>query len=229
MFSTGRLARGPGVKGSRRISDRWMSERGNSVTHLLKLRMFLVLVLATAVSGGCSKMSATVTGTVKLDGQPLRIGKSERGTGLFRPVKGGATATALIDENGNYTISTGGTAALVPGDYLVSVRATEIIPASDDSRPPTGRPITPYIYGNPLESGLLCIVKRGHQRYDIELRSDAGPAVFEPQPEELPTSGGEVSDGHGDATSESDVPLIEDAPLIEEVPSIEEVDSEPGT
>lgn len=190
---------------------------------LLKLRMSMVIVLTTVVIAGCSRMTATVTGTVKLDGQPLRIGKSERGTVLFRPVKGGATATALIDENGNYTLSTGGTAALAPGDYLVAVRATEIIPSSDDSQTPTGRPITPYIYGNPLESGLLCNVKRGQQSYNIDLRSDAGPVVAEPESEDLSENGEPAPANEGDAKSESGAPVTEDAPVTKEV------ETEPGT
>ncbi len=187
------------------------------MTRFSKLRLSLAIALATAVGGGCSDMTATVGGTVKLDGQPLRIGKSQRGTVLFRPVEGGATATALIDGNGKYSISTGGTAALAPGDYLVAVRATEIIPAGDDSPAPTGRPITPYVYGNPLESGLMCTVKRGNQTYDIELSSDAGPVVAEPESEDLPANGNQAPTGVGDAESESDEPMTE------------EVDSQPRT
>jgi hypothetical protein len=186
------------------------------VTRFFQFRVYLYLaiVLAAAVAGGCSDMTAHVDGTVKLDGKPLRIGKSQRGTVLFRPVVGGAMATALIDENGKYSISTGGTAALVPGDYLVAVRATEIVPADDTSAPPTGKPFTPYLYGNPLESGLVCIVKRGKQTYNIELRSDAGPAVVEsasePEPDgESPADDQPTTAGDGDVNEESEAAISE--------------------
>ncbi len=106
-------------------------------------RLPLFLLLLVLPLAGCSPMTATVSGTVTLDGKPLRIGESQRGTVLFRPVEGGATATGLIDQEGRYSLSTGGTAALRPGEYLVAVRATDILPASEDSPAPEGRPITP--------------------------------------------------------------------------------------
>jgi hypothetical protein len=162
-------------------------------------------------------MTATVGGTVKLDGQPLKIGKSQRGTVMFRPVEGGATATALIDENGKYSLATGGTAALVPGDYLVAVRATEIVLADDKSSPPTGKPFTPLLYGNPLESGLICTVKRGNQTYDIELRSDAGPVITEPESDELLESADQVPTDDNEAQAESDE--SKDEPKTDEVDS----------
>jgi hypothetical protein len=171
---------------------------------LFRLRVSMTIALAAAVIGGCSELTATVSGTVNLDGKPLRIAKSQRGTVLFRPVEGGATATALIDEHGKYSITTGGSSGLAPGDYLVAVRATEITPAIADSPAPTGKPFTPYVYGDPIESGLMCIVRRGDQTYDIELSSAASPVVNELETDESAATDDQAPTDKIEAQSESD-------------------------
>ncbi|MEM6329363.1 MAG: hypothetical protein AAF790_03835 [Planctomycetota bacterium] len=136
----------------------------------------LLLGVCGAVLAGCSEMTAQVGGAVLLDGKRMSLSDSQRGMVVFRPIAGGPTCNGLIEADGAYTIATGSAAALAPGEYLVSVRVMELVEPAAEGEAPTGRPITPAVYGDPLTSGLSCIVKSGANRYDIELKSSAGPA-----------------------------------------------------
>lgn len=118
-----------------------------------------------------------MSGVVKLDDKPLSLSDSQRGMIVFRPVAGGATCSGLLNSDGTYSVATGGTAALAPGDYLVSVRVVELVEASDEATPPSGRAVTPAIYADPLTSGLTYVVKSGPNTYDVALDSTAGPAT----------------------------------------------------
>jgi hypothetical protein len=64
------------------------------------------------------------------------------------------------------------------------VQVLESIPPKGGDDAPTGKPITPALYADPLTSGLSLDVKNGENRYDIKLDSLAGPAVLPPQDSE---------------------------------------------
>ncbi|MEM8495151.1 MAG: hypothetical protein AAF663_07155 [Planctomycetota bacterium] len=117
---------------------------------------------------------------------------------VFRPVSGGATCTGTVQSDGTYSIATGTRNALVPGDYLVSIRVVELLQSETKGAPPLGRPVTPAVYADPLTSGLSFNVRAGSNTYDLLLESSAGPAVL-PRP-------GAVTDGQGaeEATSTAD-------------------------
>lgn len=125
---------------------------------------------------GCSDLTSQVSGIVYLDGKPLRVAEDERGTVVFRPVEGGPTTTAIIDRDGAYALKTGSADKIKPGDYLVAVRVVEIKAAAVAGQAPSGEPLTPAIYANPLESGLQFTVKSGSNQLDLELDGNAGPA-----------------------------------------------------
>jgi len=169
-------------------------------------RIVLVLTLGFALTG-CSDLSSRVTGLVNVDGKPLKLADDQRGTVMFRPVKGGPTATAIINDNGTYELSTGGARAIVPGDYLVAVRVVEISPPEAGKSTPTGTPTTPALYADPLQSGLQFTVSSGSNKIDIDLDSDAGP-IIPVQPEvveEDPEAAGENEDGENEeAPNETD-------------------------
>lgn len=165
-------------------------------------RIALVLILGFALTG-CSDLSSSVTGLVKMDGEPLKIAEDQRGTVMFRPVKGGATATAIIDDDGTYELSTGSKRAIAPGDYLVAVRVVQIVPAAAGETTPSGTPITPALYADPLKSGLQYTVASGSNNIDIDLDSDAGP-IIPVEPEALEDSESDVEeDGEADDESEA--------------------------
>jgi hypothetical protein len=132
----------------------------------------LGLCLATA---GCGERTATVAGTVTLDGRPLEMGPAQRGTVVFYPAGGGALATGTIASDATYRLSTGSSTRVAAGDYLVSVRVVEVVPASDEHAEPSGRPVTPAIYGDANTSGFKFAITPGENKCDLALRSDAGP------------------------------------------------------
>lgn len=202
-----------------------------------RLSSALIAVLAAVGFTGCSDLSATVKGTVFLDGKPLSVTDSQRGTVVFRPVAGGPTCTGLIGSAGEYNISTGSENGLAPGDYLVSVQVVESQPPRGGSDAPTGKPITPAVYSDPLTSRLNLMVRSGSNRHDIELDSSAGPAVLpveaepetdsgdaapaEPSSEEDGTTAAEPMDAEADAPSEPEAAPADAQPEAVESPEAE--------
>jgi hypothetical protein len=137
------------------------------------LQLFGVAWLVLACPG-CSDL-ASVSGQVTLDDQPLKGGRDLRVTVMFVPESGtSATAAALADEDGQYTLSTGSKTGVQPGNYLVGISAVEVIRSENDAAPPAGRRITPPIYADPQRSGFRAEVQPGSNTFDFPLRSDAG-------------------------------------------------------
>lgn len=116
-----------------------------------------------------------------MDGKPLKIAKDERGLVVFRPVAGGPTCSGLIASSGTFSMATGSSTALSPGDYLVSVRVVRLGPPARPGEAPSGVPLTPAVYSDPLTSGLVFSVESGKNTIDIELSSAAGPAELPQQ------------------------------------------------
>jgi hypothetical protein len=135
----------------------------------------LLLAILCASLPGCGSNLASVSGAIKLDGKPLAGSESLRGTVQFSPADGhGTTAVGYVDENGLYSLSSGSREGVLPGKYLVSVSATEIIPPKIPGEAPSGRLVTPQGYANAKESGLTADVARGSNRFDYELSSKRG-------------------------------------------------------
>lgn len=167
-----------------------------------------MLLLACAVTG-CSDQTARVSGKVLLDDKPMKVEDDQRGMLVFRPVAGGPTCSGLVSPDGTYKISTGSSAGLVPGDYMVSVRLIQLIPAKEGEAVPSGEPLTPAVYADPLTSGLTVAVKSGQNNVDIELSSAAGPAV-------LPVAETESAGDDADPTDdEEDDPADQDAAEVD--------------
>jgi hypothetical protein len=140
----------------------------------IKLTTLAGLVLLTLCSMGCSDL-ASVSGQVTLDDQPLKGGRDLRVTVMFVPESGAsATAAALADEDGQYTLSTGSKSGVQPGNYLVGISAVEMMRSENDSAPPSGRRLTPALYADPQRSGFRAEVQSGSNTFDFHLRSDAG-------------------------------------------------------
>lgn len=149
-----------------------------------------ITLLACVPLAGCSGLSADVTGQVLMDDEPLEVAENQRGIVVFRPVSGGPTCSGLLSPEGTFELSTGGATGLAPGDYMVSVRVLELVPAPPGSELPSGTPLTPAVYADPLTSGLLFAIKPGKNNIKIELSSSAGPA-------ELPTVDDDAEEGQG--------------------------------
>ena len=96
---------------------------------------------------GCGEKRAEVSGKVTVDGKPLN---SKLITILFAPDKGNPLKTipsAAVDENGNYTMATGGTGGVPLGWYRVHVHW--------DSKNAKGQPCP--VHPRFLESGLTTL------------------------------------------------------------------------
>ncbi len=97
----------------------------------------------TAAMTGCGNSLAKVDGLVQVDGQPLAGGENVRATIYFYPEGGsGAPAIGLLNSDGRYDISTGSKTGIQPGAYVVTISATQIVPAKQVGEAPTGRPLT---------------------------------------------------------------------------------------
>jgi hypothetical protein len=126
-------------------------------------------VLAAAVAG-CGHR-AEVSGTVTLDGVPLKSGVV-----TFTPRDAGASAYAAIHADGRYTAQTGASVGLAPGDYVVTVAAN--LPAGEGGPSGPGpysdgiSPLsTPQRYADRSQSPLRALLKSGTQELRLELSS----------------------------------------------------------
>ncbi|TWT86202.1 hypothetical protein Mal64_39450 [Pseudobythopirellula maris] len=206
--------------------------------HRFTNRFALIVATLAVASSGCNERTATVSGVVQLDGSAMKIGEGQRGMVIFRPVAGGATCTSLITPAGGYSVATGSSAGLAPGDYLVSVRVIELVPGSEGEGA-SGKPITPAVYSDPLTSGLLFTVVNGVNKIVIDLDSSAGPAVTPTPPkneanleEAGPEEAGGAEEEEADAPQESDAATPEpttDEPTTDEPTTDEPTTDEPAT
>ncbi len=139
-------------------------------THGLRL-LSIGLVLIAAV--GCGNGLAKVTGKVTIDGTPLAGKELVEAKILFYPESSsGAPAIGKLDEDGNYRLTTGSQKGANPGSYMVSISATEIIPAKTENGLASGRRLTPSKYANPRTSGFKVLVESGSNSFDFELEPE---------------------------------------------------------
>ena len=126
-----------------------------------------IALVALVVLSGCSPNAATVTGTVTLDGQPLKTGDVS-----FHPAGGkGAVAYGKIDASGSYVVSTGDETGLAPGQYAVTVVATEAAPQPTGNVEVIPKVLTPMKYNTPETTDIKVEVKPGANEIPIELKS----------------------------------------------------------
>jgi len=135
------------------------------------MRIALLAILSTSIIG-CGSGLSSVSGTVTLDGKPLAGNDKLSGTVQFSPEAGrGATAVGNLDQNGRYHLSTGSRVGVLPGRYLVSVSAVEIIPPKVAGEAGSGRLATPPRYADAKTSGFTAEVSSGSNSFDYALLS----------------------------------------------------------
>ena len=129
------------------------------------IRMYLGLISLLIAVVGCDR-TVTVYGTVQLDGTPVHLGSV-----TFRPVEEGASTivSGHISTDGTYTTPTGVADGLKPGEFHVTIEAVEVVPVEESGSDSTFRPFVPYCYGYVDGSGLVCVVDRGKNEYNIAL------------------------------------------------------------
>lgn len=133
------------------------------------MRRTLFLLLGASLLAGCGGAKGTVGGSVTLDGKLL-----ENAVVIFHADVDAATVYGTTDSTGTYVLQTGAKEEVPPGDYTVTVTATEQVPAAtqgpgEPPKPP--KTITPQRYADKTTSGLHFTVKPGGNQYNIELRS----------------------------------------------------------
>jgi hypothetical protein len=126
------------------------------------------VVLSLFVTG-CSS-GGSVSGKVTLDGAPL-----QSGTVTFHPVNGGPSAVGTISADGKYELAIGNDRSVPPGDYVVTVVATETLSsaqAADPKKAPTApKRLTPDKYASKDSTDLKVAVKGGGNDVPLELKS----------------------------------------------------------
>jgi hypothetical protein len=133
------------------------------------------VVAALAVcQAGCGKHSASVSGSVTLDGKPLATGVVN-----FTPAATGASAYANIGADGRYALQTGAEAGLEPGSYKVTVAANATPEQAAAMGIKIGREgimplLTPPRYADVSTTPLVVDVKAGRQEIDLALEADKG-------------------------------------------------------
>jgi hypothetical protein len=130
--------------------------------------------LFMAILSGCGDGSATVSGRLTLDGEPLAGSNQVRATVMFYPESGGAPAAALADSRGRYQLATGAKVGLAPGNYAVVISATESTSSEGSGDSPKKRVITPAKYADPKQSGFHAEVKPGNNTFDFDMLSKSG-------------------------------------------------------
>ena len=122
------------------------------------------LILCTGCSG---PHESSVSGTVYFDDKPLHTGNV-----TFYPSKGGPAAYSRIAVDGGYRLSTGSEEGLKPGEYKVTVIATDNPPPSAPGQaPPIGTRFTPEKYSRLETTDLVVTVDSGSNQIDLRLES----------------------------------------------------------
>jgi hypothetical protein len=123
-------------------------------------RLFVGLAFAVLLTSlvGCGEPMGTVSGTVKMDGQPKPGIQVE-----FYPVEGaGGSALGTTDDTGKYALQyPGGKTGAPPGEYVVRLSGVET-----DGAPPLQ---IPPRYN--AESDLKKTVEAGTNVIDLEIES----------------------------------------------------------
>lgn len=130
----------------------------------------LAMVTLCAVAG-CSRKPAgpkchTVTGVVRLKGQPL-----DGATVLFRAVSGPYSGAGRTDASGRYALSSQFGQGVPEGEYTVTVTKYEevVSPESEEEVAPPPRLLTPPKYAQAETSGLRATVKPRPNTIDFDL------------------------------------------------------------
>ena len=131
---------------------------------------YFVCTATLLVLAGCGgPYDATAYGTVTVNGDRL-----SSGTVAFNPVSPGPPAMSAVESDSTYSIKTGQETGLAPGEYVVTVIASERnLQSSPGGGPPIpGKMLTPLRYSAVSTSGLRFTVERGSNEINLELQGD---------------------------------------------------------
>ena len=129
----------------------------------------MLLCAISLLSHGCGgQFESDVSGTVTLDGNPLRTG-----TLTLQPVVGGPLVASGIGEDGTYRIKTGSSTGLPAGEYIVTVQSFSEIPSPGmNDKQLAAISLIPLSYRSKATSGLRVTVEPGANLIPIDLGSE---------------------------------------------------------
>jgi hypothetical protein len=129
----------------------------------LRLRLFLYLSLALCpVVAGCGSGTwGTASGTVTLEGTPLKDGVI-----TFHPGSEQAPGVGQV-KDGEFTVTTGQKEGLKVGKYKVTVSARTIPKEGTNEQP---KWLTPPKYARPETTDLEADVKSGSNKFTFEMK-----------------------------------------------------------
>jgi len=121
----------------------------------------LLPVVCLALTG-CGGGWGTASGTVTLDGVPLKDA-----TISFHPTGAGPTAYGIV-KDGAFAISTGQKDGLPPGSYEVTISASTIPKEGTNEQ---AKLLTPKKYATPATTDLKAEVQSGTNTFKFEMKS----------------------------------------------------------
>jgi hypothetical protein len=131
------------------------------------------ILLIMLMVNGCGRSTATVSGTVTLDGSPVDGRTDLYGTVSFsREDGGGAPAVGIIKSGGRYDLTTGAKDGLEPGNYLVAVSVKKILPPTEAGGLTRPQRLSAAKFAKPEDSGLRAQVKPGNNKFDFAIISE---------------------------------------------------------
>jgi hypothetical protein len=141
----------------------------------MQVRQYSLKLWASALTSvallGCGSGESNVTGQISLDGKPVAGTDGVFGSVVFYPEGGsGAPASGVIDASGQYELSTGASASLPPGPYLVAVTIRKSLPRKQDELP-SSKLLSPPRYADAKQSGLRADVTAGSNELNFSLES----------------------------------------------------------
>src|SRR5262249_17855085 len=97
------------------------------------------------------------------------------GTVTFsRDSGGGVPGVGTIDESGNFSVKSGTSTNMEPGNYAVAIAMRKITVPSDPNAMPVPTLITPKKYTSTTTSGLKAEVKPGSNTFNFDLTTSGG-------------------------------------------------------
>jgi hypothetical protein len=133
--------------------------------HLRHAHFCLLLLLLVVAAAGCGRRrETTVTGKITLSGKTLGQGEVK-----FYAAKGSGCVYGGIQSDGSYEVRSPGGGEIAPGEYLVTVVATELLPPDPKTKLPGRKTITPRRYGDMKTTDLRCTVSTGKNQFDFDL------------------------------------------------------------
>lgn len=142
------------------------------VPNFKTITLLMIASTACMLLSGCGNGLSQVSGVVTLDGEPLQASDEIHATVFFQPTfPKGASAAGILNSKGEYSLSSGSQSGIAPGEYLVTVSATQLVAGKNQGDTPIGKLISHPKFASTKTSGLRFEVVDGNNEFDIPIES----------------------------------------------------------